>query len=189
MEELTTSTHCYHYQVKPQWLLLKHLLIDTWQNSDTARSEPVAFSAPGKESHQSNSNSVRHLDFMTSALNSSFLGKMKIAFCHRSYKNPLVQSGCSTLPVGSQICVHTCVFIPFLFKMVVIEFYSKEGKEEVMECWRTVLSVSIWHNNYFSVASRHFLSTIWILPCSVPTPLWDKCYSQSTDEEIEEHRN
>lgn len=87
-------------------------------------------------------------------------------------------SGLSTLPVGSYICVcmHVCVSIPFLFKMVVIECDSKEGKEKVMECCHTVLSVSVCRNNYFSVASRHFLSTyllsaIWILSCSIPTPL------------------
>lgn len=47
--------------------MLKHLPTETWPNSDTAGSEPVAVSGPGKMSHQCNSNSVRQPDFTTHA--------------------------------------------------------------------------------------------------------------------------
>ena len=85
---------------------------------------------------------------------------------------PVGLSGLSILPAASQICVyvhlcvHLCVFIRFVFKVVVTEFDSKEDKEGVMEYCHTVLSVSICHSD-FSMASWHLispflLSIIWI---------------------------
>ena len=90
--------------------MVKHLLAETWQNSDTVDCGLVAFSLPGKASHQWNFNSVRQLDFTIGTLNSSF------------WKKPFVRlheaiglSG-STLPVDSQICVCTvcvCTYVHF----------------------------------------------------------------------------
>lgn len=143
--------------------------IEMWQNSDTAGSEPVAFSAPGKASCQCKPNSVRQLDLTAGAVNSSFPAKVEKVLCHRSYMDPL---GCQGSPLSrflchSCVCAHmyvclhvcVCVFMSFIFKVVITKFDPK--KEEVMECDHVVLSVSLCLNN-FLMASCHLIGTYFL---------------------------